>query len=102
MFTNATWLFVSIIFSLGILSNTGKAYDKSRALEKLIYQDTLPQLHTIKGKEISNVVSSWEDKTITVTLKNGVTHIYHWPDWEMEEYHPSLEKSSKKPLKVSP
>lgn len=56
-------------------------------------QDTLPPLHTIKGKDIDKISSTFETKTITISLKNGSIYTYHQLDWDYEDHFPSITKT---------
>jgi len=59
---------------------------------KNIIEDTLPPLHTIAEKDINSVVTSFENQTITVNLKNGITHMYEHIDWDFEDHNSSINK----------
>jgi hypothetical protein len=59
---------------------------------KLFFQDSLPPLHTIKGEDIDEISSSFEEQTITVKLKGGVTYTYHHIDWDYEDFNPATDQ----------
>jgi hypothetical protein len=56
-----------------------------------VVQDTLPPLHTIKGKNIVSVIPSFEEQTLTLVLKNGTSYIYKDKDWDFEDFYPSTD-----------
>jgi hypothetical protein len=53
------------------------------------FNDSLPPLHTLRDKDIVIVNTSWEDRTIMVALKDGVTYVYPEMEWDFEDYNPA-------------
>src|SRR5579864_1946443 len=64
--------------------------EKRTAHVKVIFQDTLPPLHSLKEEEIVSLTPSFEDQTLKVVLRNGNTYIYKHKDWDYEDYYPSV------------
>jgi len=56
-------------------------------------------LHTIREKDIDSITTSFENHTITIKLKSGITYTYLHADWDMEEYDPSLNQQLQAAIK---
>jgi len=85
-----------LIFSS--VTNAAKISD-ALSYKVIKIQDSLPPLHTIPDSMILNIYTSraagFENRTITVKLKNDSSYTYNHEDWDYEDYYPSTAMSIK-------
>src|SRR5579871_5131638 len=81
---------VVLIFAISFAASSFKKNNITTNICLSGSQDSLPALHTISDKDIASVTSSFEDRTITVTLKNNTVYTYNHSQWDYEDYYSSI------------
>jgi hypothetical protein len=59
------------------------------------FQDSLPPLHTLREEDVVEVIPSFSDQTLTISLKNRTAYVYDPIDWDFEDHYPSTIKRIK-------
>ena len=85
---------IPVIFIFNSKTNAAKISD-ALSYKVITIQDSLPPLHTIPDSMILKINTSFQDRTITVGLKNDSIYTYNHEDWDYEDYYPSTAVSIK-------
>jgi hypothetical protein len=78
-------------------TDAGKISD-ALSYKVITIRDLLSPLHTIPDSMILKINTSFQDRTISVGLKNDSSYTYNHENWDCEDYYPFTPQSIKDAL----